>query len=77
MLQVDKDLREMLIQPNAPAPKRIGLRVWPKAIPQFNLGHLEAVQVLISPSSGYFTPLPVKLPCFSFHHSVCVESYHA
>ncbi len=45
MLQVDQDLREMLIQPNAPAPRRIGLRVWPKAIPQFNLGHLEAVQV--------------------------------
>lgn len=45
LLQVDKDLREMLIQPNAPAPRRIGLRVWPKAIPQFNLGHLEAVQV--------------------------------
>ncbi|KAK9902125.1 hypothetical protein WJX75_005247 [Coccomyxa subellipsoidea] len=42
--QVDKDLREMLVQPNAPAPKRIGIRVWPKAIPQFNLGHLEVVQ---------------------------------
>jgi oxygen-dependent protoporphyrinogen oxidase len=45
VLQVDKDLREMLVQPNAPAPKRIGIRVWPKAIPQFNLGHLEVVQV--------------------------------
>ena len=45
VLQVDKDLREMLVQPNAPAPKRIGIRLWPKAIPQFNLGHLEVVQV--------------------------------
>lgn len=47
MLQVDKDLREMLIQPNAPAPQRIGIRVWPKAIPQFNLGHLDVVQVCL------------------------------
>lgn len=44
-LQVDKDLREMLVQPGAPPPKKIGIRVWPKAIPQFNLGHLETVQV--------------------------------
>lgn len=46
-VQVDKDLREMLIKPDAQAPKRIGLRVWHKAIPQFNLGHLEVVQVLM------------------------------
>ena len=44
-VQVDKDLREMLVQPDAPPPKKIGIRVWPKAIPQFNLGHLETVQV--------------------------------
>ena len=44
-LQVDKDLRQMLIKEDAPPAKKIGVRVWPKAIPQFNVGHLEVVQV--------------------------------
>ena len=43
--QVDRDLRKMLVRPDAPPPRKIGVRVWPKAIPQFNLGHLEVVQV--------------------------------
>ena len=43
--QVDKDLREMLVSPDAPAPKKIGVRVWPRAIPQFNVGHQDTVQV--------------------------------
>ena len=38
-LQVDKDLRTMLIKPDAPAAKMVGVRVWPRAIPQFNVGH--------------------------------------
>ena len=41
--QVDKDLRKILIKPDAAKPKAIGTRVWPKAIPQFNLGHLKAL----------------------------------
>ena len=44
-MQVDKDLRQMLIKEDAPPAKKIGVRVWPKAIPQFNVGHLEVVQV--------------------------------
>ena len=44
-MQVDKDLRQMLIKEDAPPAKTIGVRVWPKAIPQFNVGHLEVVQV--------------------------------
>ena len=42
--QVDKDLREMLVRPDAPAAKTVGVRVWPKAIPQFNVAHLDTVQ---------------------------------
>ena len=42
---MDKDLRQMLIKEDAPPAKKIGVRVWPKAIPQFNVGHLEVVQV--------------------------------
>ena len=42
--QVDKDLREMLIMPDAPAPQKIGIRIWQKAIPQFNVGHTDIIQ---------------------------------
>jgi oxygen-dependent protoporphyrinogen oxidase len=38
---VDKDLRTMLLKPDAPKPRIVGVRVWPRAIPQFNIGHLE------------------------------------
>jgi oxygen-dependent protoporphyrinogen oxidase len=37
--QVDKDLRSMLIKDDAAPPTKIGVRVWPRAIPQFNVGH--------------------------------------
>ncbi|KAG2482726.1 hypothetical protein HYH03_018357 [Edaphochlamys debaryana] len=39
--QVDKDLRTMLLRPDAPKPRTVGVRVWPRAIPQFNIGHLD------------------------------------
>jgi protoporphyrinogen/coproporphyrinogen III oxidase len=41
--QVDKDLRKMLISPDAPKPRKVGLRIWEKAIPQFNVGHTDAI----------------------------------
>lgn len=53
-MQVDKDLREMLIKKDAPKPKLIGLRIWPKAIPQFNVGHQDLLEV----SSRCPPPLP-------------------
>lgn len=44
-LQVDKDLRTMLVKPDAPEPEVVGFRVWPRAIPQFNVGHLSVLEV--------------------------------
>ncbi|GBG00321.1 protoporphyrinogen oxidase chloroplastic [Raphidocelis subcapitata] len=41
--QVDKDLRTMLLKPDAPQPRIVGVRVWPRAIPQFNVGHLDVL----------------------------------
>lgn len=38
---VDRDLRRMLIKPNAKDPLVLGVRVWPQAIPQFLIGHLD------------------------------------
>lgn len=38
---VDKDLRRMLINPDAKLPRVLGVRVWPQAIPQFSIGHFD------------------------------------
>ncbi|CAA7398615.1 unnamed protein product [Spirodela intermedia] len=38
---VDRDLRKMLIKVNAVEPLVHGVRVWPQAIPQFLVGHLD------------------------------------
>ncbi|URD84441.1 hydrophobic protein [Musa troglodytarum] len=42
---VDRDLRKMLINPNADGPIVVGVRVWPQAIPQFSIGHLDHLEV--------------------------------
>ena len=34
LTQVDKDLRQMLLRPDAPAPRKVAVRVWPRAIPR-------------------------------------------
>eukprot|EP00898_Chlorokybus_atmophyticus_P003482 jgi/Chlat1/4134/Chrsp269S00292 len=41
--QVDKDVRTMLIKPDAGKPHVCGVRVWPRAIPQFLVGHLDTL----------------------------------
>lgn len=38
---VDRDLRKILINPNAKDPLMLGVRVWPRAIPQFLIGHFD------------------------------------
>ena len=44
---VDRDLRMMmLIRPEAPPPKVLGVRVWPNAIPQYELGHSDTMAEL-------------------------------
>ncbi|XP_073129878.1 protoporphyrinogen oxidase 1, chloroplastic [Henckelia pumila] len=40
---VDRDLRKMLIRSNAQDPFVVGVRVWPQAIPQFTIGHLDVL----------------------------------
>ncbi|CAI9104849.1 OLC1v1003625C1 [Oldenlandia corymbosa var. corymbosa] len=40
---VDRDLRKMLVNADAKEPVVLGVRVWPQAIPQFLVGHLDAL----------------------------------
>ena len=44
--EVDKGCRQVLLKPDAPPPKVMGLKLWPTAIPQYELGHLEIIKEL-------------------------------
>lgn len=45
-LQVDSDLRKagMPLKDSAPKPTVVGVRTWERAIPQFNIGHVDNVE---------------------------------
>jgi oxygen-dependent protoporphyrinogen oxidase len=37
--QVHQDVQKILLKPNAPKPRVLGCRLWPRAIPQYERGH--------------------------------------
>ena len=41
---MDKGVRAVMLKPDAPPPKVLGLRLWPTAIPQYEFGHLDLIQ---------------------------------
>ena len=41
---VHEDALKTILKPGTPLPKVVGVKVWEKAIPQFNLGHLETLE---------------------------------
>jgi protoporphyrinogen/coproporphyrinogen III oxidase len=51
---VDKDVRRMLLKPDAPKPRIVGVRVWPRAIPQFNVGHLDQLETAKQARAGFW-----------------------
>lgn len=44
--EVDKGCRQVLLNKDAPSPKVIGMKLWPTAIPQYELGHIEMMDEL-------------------------------
>ena len=50
--EVDRGCRQVLLNKDAPRPKVLGLKLWPTAIPQYELGHLDLVDELEKAEAG-------------------------
>ena len=46
MAEVDKGCRQVLLKPDAPPPKVLGIKLGPTAIPQYELGHADIIDEL-------------------------------
>jgi len=44
--EVDRGCRDVLLQPDAPPPRVVGMKIWPTAIPQYEIGHLPLIKEL-------------------------------
>lgn len=50
---VDQDLRQTLLQPSAPEPIVLAVHLWQRAIPQYDLHHVERMAVIAKELSQY------------------------
>jgi len=50
---VDADMRRVLLRADAPSPQVLGVRLWPRAIPQYNRGHLRRLEACNQGLQGF------------------------
>ena len=50
--QVHQDVQKILLKPNSAKPRVLGVRVWPKAIPQYDKGHLDIIKKIEDASNS-------------------------
>lgn len=83
--EVDNGCRKVLLKPDAPRPKVIGIKVWPKAIPQYELGHKKLmlkIETLEKKTPGLYVcgnyRTGVAFPdcvTFGYEHAKAVKEY--